>query len=312
MTWLPSQPYTGRFAPTPSGPLHFGSIVTALASFLEARSRQGRWLLRIDDLDTPRVRPGASDDIRRTLQLLSLHWDGEVLYQNTRHEAYQAALETLLNQGLLYRCDCPRKETRGSPYPGTCRHRNVPLCHQAALRIRTDNTVILFTDQIQGEYARNIQTESGDFIVQRADDIYGYALTVVVDDAFQGVTEVVRGADLLASTPEQILMHQYLALTVPVYGHVPIVTDRYGKKLSKRYAATDALMESDPGSLLIRALSFLGQPVDAELNGADTATVIDWALKNWNIDRIPHVKSLPGNPDEAGVAMPDRSTWASP
>ena len=297
MTWLPSQPYTGRFAPTPSGPLHFGSIVTALASFLQARTRQGRWLLRIDDLDTPRVKPGASDDILKALQLLSLHWDGQVLYQSHRHEAYQAAMEILLNQGLLYRCDCPRKETRGTPYPGTCRERNVPLCHQAALRIRTDNSLVHFHDLIQGDYTRNINAESGDFIVQRADDVYGYALTVVVDDTFLGVTEVIRGADLLASTPEQILMHQYLGLTVPVYGHVPVATDPSGKKLSKRYEATDALMESDPGSLLIRALEFLGQQVDPQLIGADTASVISWALENWNIARVPRVKSLPGNMD---------------
>ncbi len=277
--------------------MHFGSIVTALASFLQARTRQGRWLVRIDDLDTHRVKPGASDDILKTLQLLSLHWDGQVLYQSTRHEAYQAALEVLLNQELLYRCDCPRKETRGTPYPGTCRDRNVPLCHQAALRIRTDNTIIRFTDLIQGDYALNINADSGDFIVQRADDIHGYALTVVVDDAWLGVTGVIRGADLLASTPEQVLMHQYLGLAVPAYGHVPVATDASGKKLSKRYEATDALMESDPGSLLIRALEFLGQQVDPQLHVADTASVIGWALENWDIARVPRVQSLPGNMD---------------
>ncbi len=298
MTHQLPHPYTVRFAPTPSGPLHFGSIVTALASFLQARTRQGRWLLRIDDLDTPRVKPGASDDILKTLELLSLQWDGTVLYQSQRHEAYQAALEALLNQGLLYRCDCPRKETRGIPYPGTCRNRTVPLCHQAALRIRTDNTIIRFSDLLQGEYARNIYTESGDFIIQRADDIHGYALTVGVDDAFQGVTEVIRGADLLASTPEQILMHQYLGLTVPIYGHVPVVTDQYGKKLSKRYEATDALMESNPGSLLLGALVFLGQQVDPQLQGADTNSVIGWAIDNWDISRVPRMKTLAGNPDE--------------
>jgi glutamyl-Q tRNA(Asp) synthetase len=291
-------PYTGRFAPTPSGPLHFGSIVTALASFLQARSQGGLWHLRIDDLDTPRVKPGASDDILNALQLLSLNWDGEVLYQSSRHAAYHSALETLLNKDLLYRCDCPRKETRGIPYPGTCRNRNVPLCHQAALRVRTDNSTVTFKDLIQGAYARNIHTESGDFIVLRSDGIYGYPLAVVVDDAWQGVTEVIRGADLLVATPEQIWMRQQLGLDVPVYGHVPVATDQHGKKLSKRYQATDALMESDPGSLLLRALIFLGQTVDYSLNGADTATVIDWALENWDFSRVPRIKTISDNMEE--------------
>ena len=174
----------------------------------------------------------------------------------------------------------------------------MPLCHQAALRIRTNNLLVHFHDLIQGDYTRNINAESGDFIVQRADDIHGYALTVVVDDAFQGVTAVIRGADLLAFTPEQILMHHYLGLTVPVYGHVAIATNpSSGKKLSKRYEATDALMESDPGSLLIRALKFLGQQVDSQLIGADTASVISWALESWDIARVPRVKSLAGNMD---------------
>jgi len=278
--------------------LHFGSIVTALASFLQARSQQGRWVLRIDDLDTPRVKPGASDDILKTLQILSLNWDGQVLYQSRRYEAYQAALEALLNKDLLYRCDCPRKETRGIPYPGTCRHRSVPVCHQAALRIRTDNTTITINDLIQGAYARNINAESGDFIVLRSDGIYGYPLAVVVDDAWQGVTEVIRGADLLVATPEQVWVHQHLGIDVPDYGHVPVATDQHGKKLSKRYEATDALMESDPGSLLLRALVFLGQAVDHTLSGADTATVINWAIENWEFSRVPRIKNIRDKSDE--------------
>ncbi len=286
-------PYTGRFAPTPSGPLHFGSIVTALASFLQARSQQGLWLVRLDDLDTLRVKHGASDNILRTLQLLSLEWDGSVLYQSNRHAAYQDALESLFNQDLLYRCDCPRKETRGQTYPGTCRNRNVPLCHQASLRMRTGNTRIGFTDHIQGEYVRNLEQDIGDFIVQRADDIYGYALTVVIDDDFQGVTEIIRGADLLASTPEQLWVHQHLGLTAPVYGHVPVATDAHGKKLSKHDAALNALLLADPAELLIQALQFLGQSTDPGLAGADTATVIQQAIKNWDLSRVPKVPTIP-------------------
>ena len=285
--------YTGRFVPTPSGPLYFGSIVTALASFLQARSQQGRWLVRIDDLDTPCVRAGASDDILKTLQVLSLHWDDKVLYQITCHDAYQAVLDTLVEKDLLYRCDCTRKETRGIPYPGICRQRNVPLCNQTALRIRTDNTVVRFLDEIQREYAWDINAKSGDFIIMRVDDIYGYLLSVVVDDSLQGVTEVIRGADLLSSAPEQLWVYQHLDLKPPHYGHVPVVADQYGKNLGKRDAAMDALLLADPAELLLHALQFLGQSVETELAGADTAIVINYAIEHWDISRVPKVTSIP-------------------
>ena len=279
--------YTGRFAPTPSGPLHFGSIVTALASFLQARHRQGRWLVRIDDLDTPRVRPGAAATILSTLDRLSLHWDDAILYQDSRRDAYRHALEQLHERQLLYRCDCRRRETRRRPYPGTCRDRLVPLCKQAALRVRTDSTPIRFNDLIQGDYVRDIHAESGDFIVLRADGLHAYPLAVVIDDDWQGVTEVIRGVDLLESTSEQIWLQRLLGLSIPAYGHVPIVFGQDGKKLSKRDAATAALLDSEPGSILLKALRFLGQDIDPALTGADPDTIVARAIGSWDLSRIP-------------------------
>lgn len=288
-----SSRYTGRFAPTPSGPLHFGSIVTALASYLDARKHSGRWLLRIDDLDTPRVRPGAADSILNTLDQLGLHWDGEVVYQNDRREAYQQAIEQLHQHGLLYRCDCPRRETRGKPYPGTCRDRLVPLCNQAALRLRTGHTAAGITDLIQGKYRRDINAESGDFIVLRADGLHAYPLAVVVDDDWQGVTHIIRGADLLETTPEQVWLQTLLGLPHPVYGHVPVVLGQDGKKLSKSDAALEALLGTDPSAVLVKALQFLGQPVAKELSGAVPDDIIGQALTQWELARVPRYKGIP-------------------
>lgn len=272
--------------------MHFGSIVTALASYLEARKRSGRWLLRIDDLDTPRVRPGATDSILNTLDLLGLHWDGEVVYQNDRREAYQQAIEQLHSHGLLYRCDCPRRETRDKPYPGTCRDRLVPLCNQAALRFRTGHTAVGITDLIQGDYRRDINAESGDFILLRADGLHAYPLAVVIDDDWQGVTHIIRGADLLETTPEQVWLQTLLGLSHPVYGHVPVVLGTDGKKLSKSNAALDGMLGTNPSAVLIRALQFLGQPVAMELSGALPEDIIGLALTQWELARIPRYKGI--------------------
>jgi len=284
--------YIGRFAPTPSGPLHFGSIIAAFASYLDAKKNKGLWLLRIDDLDTPRCRPGAVGSILRTLETLGLQWDGEVVFQSNRLDAYTAAQENLQQRGLLYKCFCTRKQIKGLPYPGTCRHLQVYPGKQFAVRINTDSDPAGFTDQIQGEYCQNLQQESGDFIVRRADGLFAYHLACVTDDAWQGVTDIVRGADLLDSTPQQIYLQRQLGLSTPSYSHFPVATDRNGVKISKGYGAIDALLEKQPVGLLVEVLSLLGQAVDPELTKIPLTEVITWAIKNWDISRVPAVREI--------------------
>lgn len=257
---------TGRFAPSPSGPLHFGSLVAALASWLDARAAGGRWLVRIEDLDTPRVRRGAADEILRTLDRLGLHWDGEVDFQSRRTTLYEEALARLRN---TYLCGCSRREIADSAvslaadgaqvYPGTCRA-GLPAGKAArALRVRVQGT-ISFVDRVQGPLNQDLEREVGDFVLRRADGQVAYQLAVVVDDADQGVTDVVRGADLLESTPRQIYLQRLLGLPTPRYLHVPIAVDARGEKLSKQTGARG--IDRDD---LRRALLFLGQPASGTL-----------------------------------------------
>src|SRR5439155_8369804 len=255
--------YTGRFAPSPTGPLHMGSLIAALASWLDARAAGGQWLVRIEDLDRPRAVPGAADEILRALERLGLHWDGEVVYQSRRDALYSAALDKL--RAHTYWCSCTRREIADSSlalatdgahiYPGTCRARKAP--GGRALRIRTDKEEIRFRDRLQGAQSQVLERDIGDFVLYRADGLFAYQLAVVVDDAAQGITDVVRGADLLDSTPRQIHLQQLLALPTPRYLHVPVALDTAGGKLSKQTAA--APIETDPCALR-RALAFLGQP----------------------------------------------------
>lgn len=284
--------YTGRFAPTPSGPLHFGSIVTALASFLDARSRGGRWLVRIDDLDTQRVRPGASDKILRTLDYLGLEWDQALVYQSDRIDAYLEALTALKEKGLLYRCYCRRQETRGIRYPGTCRHRNTATRTQYAYRIITNTEETGFIDRIQGYFSRNINHETGDFIVQRSDRIPAYHLATVVDDSWQGVTTVMRGADLLESTSTQIYLQRHLSCPMPEYAHIPVAIAADGKKISKQDEEIHPVMEKSPATILVAALHFLGQPVKPGLIKAGVRDVTAWGLENWDVSLIPRVREI--------------------
>ena len=252
---------TGRFAPSPSGPLHFGSLVAALASWLDARAAAGRWLVRIEDLDQPRVQHGAADQILRTLDRLGLYWDGEVIFQSRRIALYEQALARLRD---IYPCSCSRREIADSAvslaadgaqvYPGTCRA-GMPAGKTArALRVRVAGT-ISFDDRVQGAVKQDLEREVGDFVLRRADGQFAYQLAVVVDDADQGVTDVVRGADLLESTPRQIHLQRLLGFPIPRYLHVPVALDALGAKLSKQ---TDARgIDRDD---LRRALQFLGQP----------------------------------------------------
>ena len=285
--------YIGRFAPTPSGPLHLGSIITALASYLDARAKAGKWLLRIDDLDTPRVKPGAIDSIFYTLDALKLHWDDEVLYQSERHNAYYSALEVLHKQGLTYPCTCSRQNTKGKVYPGTCRNNTFPNQCQHSVRIRTEQEELVLKDLLQDDLAQNLERDIGDFVIRRADGIIAYHLAVVIDDAFQNITHMVRGADLMDSCPRQIYLQDKLRLKTPHYAHVPLAVYDNGKKMSKRYHADHVLLDRNPGKVIFFCLEFLGQEPPAELIQADLDELIQWGTANWKLLKVPVRKRAP-------------------
>jgi glutamyl-Q tRNA(Asp) synthetase len=259
--------YRGRFAPSPTGPLHFGSLVAAVASWLDARAAGGEWLVRIEDLDRPRNVPGAAGEILRSLERLGLEWDGEIVRQSERAPLYEAALDRLRAMGLVYRCRCSRREIadsaihgiEGAIYPGTCRELRLPRTVPGADRVRAPDASIAFEDRVQGPIVQDVAHEIGDFVLKRRDGLHAYQLAVVVDDAAQGITDVVRGADLLGSTPRQIALQQWLGYPQPRYLHVPVAANARGEKLSKQThaAAIDALA---PHEALARAFAFLGQP----------------------------------------------------
>lgn len=289
--------YRGRFAPSPTGPLHLGSLVTAVGSYLEARSQRGEWLVRIENLDRGREVPGASKEILNTLAVLGMEWDGEVLYQSQREEAYNAALAVLEKQHLLYPCTCSRKEIAdssiigidGPVYPGTCRARSFLPERFGAWRVRTDTRLIEFTDALQNRIQQRLEPDIGDFVLRRADGIFAYQLAAVVDDAVQGITHVVRGADLLNSTPRQIYLQRLLNYSTPVYKHLPVIINGEGKKLSKQTGAP-AVDTSAPLPHLITAIRFLGQMPPEELIEGDVASFWKWAFENWKSEMIPRKK----------------------
>lgn len=287
-------PYIGRFAPSPTGPLHLGSLVAAVASFLDARAAGGRWLLRMEDLDRPRCEPGAADIILRQLEAYGLAWDGVVLTQSQRDDAYAAALDALKARGAVYPCGCTRSQLVHAPrnaegeivYPGTCRAGLPPGAIARAWRVRVPDASSRFHDRIHGDLAQNLAHDVGDFIVKRADGLFAYQLAVAVDDAFQGITHVVRGADLLWNTPRQIYLQGLLGLPTPVYAHVPLITNAAGQKLSKQTRAP-ALPDAGRGAVLGRALAMLGHPVPADLEGARPAELLGWASTHWHIENVP-------------------------
>ena len=278
----------GRFAPSPTGPLHFGSVVAALASYLEVRSRSGRWLVRIDDLDPPREETGASALILETLEALGLQWDGDVVFQSARSDAYDAALDTLARTGLMFPCACTRRQTGTGPYPGTCRSGVRAGASARALRIRVDDQAITINDAVQGPFAQTLASECGDFIVRRSDGYYAYHLAVVVDDAAQGVNEIVRGVDLLDSTPRQVYLQALLGLPPPRYAHVPVVLGANGAKLSKQSLAVP-VMPVDARTALFHALRFLGLNVPDEAQRDAPDALLAWALPRWDLSALdPH------------------------
>ena len=292
--------YKGRFAPSPTGPLHAGSLVAAVASFLEARTRGGEWLVRMEDVDTPRVVAGAADDILRTLEACGMRWDGAVMYQSARSDAYRAALERLRREGLVYACGCSRREIadsgvegiEGYVYPGTCRHGLAPGRTPRAWRVRTDGAAIAFDDAIQGRVVHDLEKDIGDFVLYRADAVYAYQLAVVVDDAEQGITHVVRGADLLESTPRQIHLQRLLDYATPAYAHLPVAVNAEGQKLSKQTLAP-AIDASRAAAAVTSALAFLGQSPPQALHRAGIEEVWRWAHEHWRLDRVPRVRALP-------------------
>ncbi|MEK6594264.1 MAG: tRNA glutamyl-Q(34) synthetase GluQRS [Pseudomonadota bacterium] len=291
--------YRGRFAPSPTGPLHFGSLIAAVGSYLEAKSRGGEWLVRVEDLDPPRTVPGAADDILRTLAACGMRWDGVVVHQSTRSGAYHAALHGLRQRGLVYPCACSRREIadsgiagiEGFVYPGTCRA-GLPGSRQArAWRIVTGGAHAEFKDAVQDRIAHDLETQIGDFVLYRADRVYAYQLAVVVDDAEQGITDVVRGADLLDSTPRQIYLQRLLGLPTPRYAHLPVAANASGEKLSKQTLA-QPINAARPLPLLIDALRFLGQQVPDGLARSDVGSFWKWAVPNWDTAHVPRCRSI--------------------
>ena len=284
--------YTGRFAPTPSGYLHFGSLVAALASYLDARHVDGQWLLRMEDLDPPREMPGAQAAILRSLETYGFEWDGQLVRQSERHDEYAALVERLMSQGLAYACTCSRKqlESSGGIYPGTCRNA-LHAEHDAAIRLRVPELEYRFNDRVQGEFGQHLGREVGDFIIRRRDGLFAYQLAVVLDDAWQGVTDIVRGADLLDSTPRQLYLQELLGLPQPRYLHLPLIIQPDGHKLGKSYRSPPLPADQAP-PLLTRALRALGQQPPAELAQASAREVLAWGIEHWDDTRIPRSRTL--------------------
>jgi glutamyl-Q tRNA(Asp) synthetase len=287
--------YRGRFAPTPSGPLHFGSMVAAVGSYLDAKSHGGTWALRIDDLDPPRVAPGSVDSIFRCLEKFQMAWDGEVVFQSARMGVYQAALDQLRTRGLIYACACSRKEigdaaSGGLVYPGTCRNGLPPGREARAWRLRTADTEIEFADLLQGSVRQHLEREIGDFVLFRADRVFAYHLACAIDDFAQGVTHVVRGADLLASTPRQIYLQRLLGLPTPEYLHLPVALNAAGEKLSKQTLANPVEPDRAP-DILADVLRFLNHSPPGEVCADGLSALWRWALENWRRDRLPRVVS---------------------
>lgn len=297
----------GRFAPSPTGPLHFGSLVAAVGSYLEARTRHGLWALRIENVDRTREVPGAAELIIRTLAGFGFEWDGPILYQSDRTQRYEAVLDGLLRQGLAFRCSCSRTDIAAAAglnpgpgtddlrYPGTCRDGPLHPERPLALRFRTPPGTVSFIDGGQGEVRQDVQADVGDFVIRRRDGFFAYQLAVVVDDADLGVTQVVRGADLLDNTPRQILLQKSLGYPTPDYLHLPLAIDATGAKLSKsaQSVAVDAT-KAPPG--LVSVLEFLRQSPPASLSRASVPEVWSWALANWSPARFRGLKAIPAPP----------------
>jgi len=267
--------YKGRFAPSPTGPVHFGTLIAAVGSYLQAKKNNGKWLIRMEDVDTTRKVAGADKDILDTLEAFGFEWDDTVLYQSNQTEHYQQALLNLTEQSLIFPCLCSRKQlakTEHPIYPGTCRNRPLP-------------EVITFNDRVMGKQSQNIKADCGDFILKRRDGLFAYQLAVVVDDALQGMTEIVRGSDLLDSTPRQIFLQQLLGYEVPVYCHLPLAVNAEGIKMSKSEGAAKVDIKNRQ-QLMCRVLNFLGQKTPVDLADSSLDDIWRWAITHWDPSNI--------------------------
>jgi glutamyl-Q tRNA(Asp) synthetase len=286
----PGSRYRGRFAPSPTGPLHFGSLVTAVASWLDARAAGGEWLLRIEDIDPPREVQGATQMILRTLETHGFQWPCPVRYQSQRLAHFETAVDQMLAQDFAYACRCSRQAIRdvalpgpaGLVYPGTCRALNLPVRRgETSVRLRTHDDEVSFEDRLQGITTSLISQDIGDFIIRRKDGLISYVLAVVIDDHDQGITDVVRGYDLLGFTPAQIFLQQQLGLGGLNYMHLPVAVDARGEKLSKQ-AGAKPVDDETPVENLYRCLTFLAQAPPQNLLRADLDTIWQWAAENWD------------------------------
>ncbi|MFA6921780.1 MAG: tRNA glutamyl-Q(34) synthetase GluQRS [Gallionella sp.] len=289
-------PYRGRFAPSPTGPLHFGSLLAAVGSYLDARHQNGIWLVRIEDLDTPRCVPGIADKILRTLDAFGLCSDETILHQSRRTSAYGAAFEQMKEH--LYPCACTRREIADSAlhrgaeliYPGTCRNGIPPSREARSWRVTVSDNRVCFTDRLQGNFEQNLASEAGDFVVKRADGLFAYQLAVVTDDATQGITDVVRGADLLNSTPRQIYLQKLLNLSTPRYMHLPVAVNAQGEKLSKQTLAK--AVECNPATLF-DILQFLRQQPPKPLRRGTVRQILAWGIENWQPEKLSRCRQVP-------------------
>lgn len=281
--------YIGRFAPSPTGPVHFGTLLAAVGSYLQAKANNGQWLLRMEDVDITRKVEGSDLEILNTLEAFGFEWQGDVMYQSNQTDYYQQALEQLIEQSLVFPCVCSRKQLAASGseiYPGTCRNRKLAETGEHALRLSARDITIEFDDLIMGRQSQNIAWQCGDFVIRRRDGLFAYQLAVVVDDALQGITEVVRGADLLDSTPRQIYLQQLLAYTTPTYCHLPLAVDESGNKISKSAGATKIELQHKQRHL-VQALAFLGQQPPPELARTSINDIWSWAIKHWRLAAVP-------------------------
>lgn len=305
-----SSVYVGRFAPSPTGPLHFGSLLAALASRLEADRHQGRWFVRIDDIDPPREQPDAAREIVAALDAYGFERDGDIIFQSNSHDRHRAALERLIDSGAAYACGCSRRDLReeatgtlGQIYPGTCR--NGTDATETAIRVRTNDDPVVFDDLLQGHQALRLESESGDFVIFRRDGLVAYQLAVVVDDHALGVTDIVRGIDLMDSTPRQIWLQQLLGFTTPNYAHIPVAVHPNGDKLSKLTGAA-AIPLDRARETLVAALRTLHQAPPEALADATIDEIWAWARAHWAIGRLRGLKSVPGAtiPEKQGAKSP--------
>jgi len=292
-------PYVGRFAPSPTGPLHFGSLLAAVASYLQARANQGKWLLRVENIDPPREQPGADKRIIGALEAYGFEWDGPLTYQSQFVDRHEELVQRLLDDGQAYPCSCSRRDLAGARrgplgaiYPGTCR--NGSSGTEVAIRVRTDDEPIRFVDALQGEQTERLESESGDFIIKRRDGLIAYQLAVVADDHDQGITQVVRGFDLLDSTARHIHLQRLLGFTTPDYLHIPVAENSDGQKLSKLTGATE-IDQNEVRPVLVRALDALGQGPPSDLAASSLASIWQWAAENWQPGVMANQKSIPAD-----------------